>query len=348
MIKEKLFSGFVIFAIILLITISTSGIIAGDVDRIGTASGVQVLVPTGPRDLATLGSNLAYTSGIHALHWNPAGLSRMENTGEGQFSTITIFNDININYLAAGFNIGSIGQLAFSIKAFDFGDIPITTVEDMDGKSGATFSPTFVTTVLTYSNQLTDNIRIGLSTKFIYESIPSANASAVAFDIGLQYDGVAGIAPLSFGVVLKNIGTDMRYEGSGLMDEYTDPQTGRQDFLKRDASSNDLPASYDISVGYKMDLREQHSMIISTAFANNNFGYDDLKLGIEYNYNNFIFLRGGYNFGVDKPSDEQMYDFALGAGIQLGIGEMDLAIDYAFRNSQYFDANNMFGLTIGF
>jgi len=347
MIKEKLFSGLVIFAIILLMAISTSGI-AGDPARIGTASGVQVLIPTGPRDVATMGANLAYTSGIHALHWNPAGLSRMDNTAEGQFSTVTIFNDIKVNYLGAGVNLSNIGHLAFSVKSFDFGDIPVTTVEDIDGKSGSTFNPTFATMALTYSNSLTNSIRVGITTKFVYESIPSVSASAVAFDIGLQYEGLGGISPLSFGVVVKNIGTDMRYEGSGLMDEYRDPISGRQDFLKRDASSNDLPASYDIGVGYRLDLREEHTMTIASTFVNNNFGYDDIKLGVEYNYNNFLFVRGGYNYSMNTPSEEQLYDFAFGAGIEYELGDMDFILDYAFRNSQYFDSNNMFGLTLGF
>lgn len=345
MINKKIFSGCVIFAIILLM--SASSAFAGDVDRIGTASGVQVLVPTGPRDVSTVGANLAYTSGIHSLHWNPAGLSRMENAAQGQFSTITIFNDIKVNYLGLGVKMGTLGHLAFSIKAFDFGDIPVTTVQDMDGESGATFSPTFVTTALTYSNGLTDRIRVGVTTKFIYESIPLASASAMAFDIGLQYQGLAGVEPLSFGVVIKNVGSNMQYDGSGMLDEFTDPATGRQDFLKREAAANDLPASYDIGIGYRMEMQEKNAMVFSSTFNNNNYGYDNVKLGVEYIYDGFIFLRGGYNMGMDMPSEEQLYDFAFGAGIQYQLGGMDLSIDYAFRNSQYFDANNMFGLTIG-
>jgi hypothetical protein len=321
---------------------------AGDVDRIGTASGVQVLVPTGPRDVSTVGSNLACTGGVHAIHWNPAGLARLENAAAGQFSTMTIFNDIKVNYFAVGANMGKLGYVAFSIKAFDFGDIPVTTREDMDGLTGSTFSPTFATTALTYANSLTSKIRVGINAKFIYESIPTASASAVAFDIGLQYDVVAGIQPLSFGIAIRNIGTSMRYEGSGMMSEYLNPATGRQDFLKREASKSDLPAAFDLGVSYKMMVQEQSNVILSTTFSNNNFGYDDIKLGVEYEFDNMIFLRGGYNYEMDASSDDRLYTFALGAGFNYQLGGVNLAIDYAFRNSQYFDANNLFGLTIGF
>ena len=345
MIKKKSLSGFVLFAIILMMTFSAG--IAGDTDRIGTAAGVQVLVPTGAVDISTAGSNMAFTTGIHAIHWNPAGLSRMQNAAAGQFSTMTIFNDIKVNYLAVGAKMGSLGDFAFSIKAFDFGDIPVTTREDMDGLSGSTFSPTFVTTTLTYANSLTNAIRVGVNAKFIYESIPSASASAVAFDIGLQYDGLAGIEPLSFGVAIKNIGSGLNYSGSGLTTEVLD-ESGRSDFLTREASTNDLPASFDIGIGYKLAIDEKSNMVLTTAFANNNFGYDEVKIGAQYSFDNFIFLRGGYNYGIETPAEDQLYTFALGAGIQYELGGVKLSIDYAYRDSQYFDANNMFGLTLGF
>ncbi len=346
MIKKKTLSGLLLFAIIMLFTFSAG--FAGDTARLGTAAGVQVLVPTGARDVSTVGSDLAFTGGIHAIHWNPAGLARMEGAAAGQFSTMTIFNDIKVNYLAVGANMGSLGHLAFSIKAFDFGDIPVTTVQDMDGAGGSTFSPTFATTTLTYANRLTNSISVGVNMKFIYESIPTTSATAVGFDIGLQYDRLAEIEGLSFGVAIKNIGSSVRYSGSGLSSEYLDPATGRQDFLKREAAANDLPASFEIGLGYKMNVADKSDIVLSSSFNNNNFGYDDVRVGVEYAFDNLIFLRGGYNYGVDTPTEDQLYTFALGAGIQYNLGGVDLAIDYAFRNSQYFDANNLFGLTIGF
>ena len=79
-------------------------------------------------------------------------------TAAGQFSTMTIFNDVSVNYLGLGVKSEELGAFGVSIKSFDFGDIPYTTNQDMDGSSGRTFSPTFVTVGLTYSNLLTDVI----------------------------------------------------------------------------------------------------------------------------------------------------------------------------------------------
>ena len=184
MISRKIFSGLVILAIVIGFAAAPS--FAGDPDRIGTAAGVQVQVPVGARDIALVGSNLAYTSGLDAIYWNPAGLARMENTAAAQFSYMSIFNDIGVNYLAAAYGDEDLGVFGISIKSFNFGDIPFTTVEDMDGSSGRTFSPTFTTLGFTYSRPLTEVVNVGLTLKLINENIDRASASAYAFDIGLQ------------------------------------------------------------------------------------------------------------------------------------------------------------------
>ncbi|GAF76391.1 unnamed protein product, partial [marine sediment metagenome] len=143
------------FTCLLVLLTSVSLLFAGDPARIGTAAGTQALIPVGARGLAMGGADLAYTRGLDAIHWNPAGFAVMEGNAAGLFSTMTFFNDIRLNYFAAGFKSPKLhGGIGVSVRAFDFGDIPITTMEDMDGASGKTFSPTFATIGLTYGGNL--------------------------------------------------------------------------------------------------------------------------------------------------------------------------------------------------
>ena len=319
---------------------------SGDVDRIGSAAGAQVQQPVGAKDIAMSGANIALTSGINAIYWNPAGLSRMDGNAMGQFSTLTIFDDIKINYLAVGASLGDLGTLAFSIKAFDFGDIPLTTNEDMDGASGKTFSPTFATSALTYAIGLTNTINVGLTAKVIYESVPRAEGTAIAFDAGLQYANFGGLEGLSFGIAIKNIGSDMRYEGSAFSSEFQ-AANGRQDVLDRTAASNQLPGSFEFGVGYVNNINEQSAITLNSMFQSNNFDYDAVKMGLEYSYDKMLFLRGGYNMS-DAPEDSKLYTFTMGAGFKYDVGGTVIMVDYAFRDSKYFDANNIFSLTLGF
>ncbi|NOY60433.1 MAG: PorV/PorQ family protein [Calditrichaeota bacterium] len=200
----------------------------------------------------------------------------MEQSAAGMFSTVNIFSDIRVNYLAVGAGMGKFGHIGFSIKAFDFGDIPLTTVEDMDGSNGRTFSPTFSTIALTYSNKLTSTINVGLTTKLIYESAPRVNGSAVAFDIGLQYKNLAGIEGVSFAVVAKNIGSNLQYKGTGLMRMVT--VEGRQEFLRRGATSDQLPASLELGLSYNYKVMEDNTLILSGVFRNNNVQNDGIPL----------------------------------------------------------------------
>jgi len=123
--KINKLSGIIFLVLMFLVSLP---LYAGDESRIGTAAGVQVLVPVGARDLAMQGSDIAFTKGVDAIYWNPAGLSNMTNAAAGMFSTVTIFNDIKMNYLAVGAGMGSLGHVGFSIKSFDFGDIPLIII----------------------------------------------------------------------------------------------------------------------------------------------------------------------------------------------------------------------------
>ncbi|MBD3225344.1 MAG: PorV/PorQ family protein [Caldithrix sp.] len=333
--------------LVLLLFLASVPLLAGDEDRIGTAAGTQLQIPVGARDLAMSGSDIVFTTGVDALYWNPAGLSHMENKAAGLFSTITVFNDIQVNYLAVGTNLGAIGHLAFSVKALDFGDIPLTTLQDMDGASGKTFSPTFSTIGLTYANKLTNAIQVGVTGKVLYESIPRVSGSAVAFDLGLQYQNLAGIEGVSFGIVANNIGTNMQYAGTGLGDQ-TRSADGKTEFLTKNAETNQLPASLNMGVSYDYQVMPKNNLIVSGTFQNSNLENDAVKFGAEYGYDNMLFLRGGYRYTANTDTDALLYTFTLGAGFQYKLGNTVLGIDYAFRDSQYFNANNMFDLKIAF
>ena len=325
----------------------TSGY-AGDVARTGTAAGLQATVPVGARYLAMGGANISNVSGVDGIFWNPAGLSSMKGAANAVFSTMTIFNDVKVNYLGLGFNMGSLGALGVTLKAFDFGDIPLTTTIDPDGASGRTFSPTFVTAGLTYGAKLTESIKIGVTGKLLYESAANVQASAFALDAGIEYNKLAGIEGLSVGVVIRNIGSNIKYQGSGLNTQATEQGIPYSDFLKRDAASNQLPASISLGVGYKLAVDETNNVRVVGNFDNNNFGSDVYKAGAEYMYSDLFAVRAGYLYYADINSDEAPYTFTVGAGFHYNVGGVDLSLDYAYRDVQYFNGNNLFSLKIGF
>ena len=93
---------------------------------------------------------------------------------------------------------------------------------------------------------------------------------------------------------------------------------------------------------------EKNSLIVTGVFQNNNVERDAIKFGAEYNYDNFVALRAGYVHTDGADAANVLYTFTMGAGIKYKLGNAMLSLDYAFRDSQYFDSNNMFTIKVGF
>ncbi|MBI5474394.1 MAG: PorV/PorQ family protein [Ignavibacteriae bacterium] len=322
---------------------------AGAGNRTGTSGAAELLIPVGTRDIALAGASIATAKGVEALFWNPAGVAKMTNASTLYFSHMNYIADIGVDYGAVSANIEELGVLSLSLKSLSIGDIVQTTTQNPDG-TGQTFSPQFITVGLSYSRQLSDRIAVGVTTNLISERMGDVSATGVAFNVGVVYDNFASIDGLSLGVVVKNIGPQMKFDGSGLLNQATVAGQKRspQSYLVQ-AASFELPSTFEFGVGYKRSFEGDNSLQLSTSFQNNNFSDDEYKLGLEYAYQDILFLRGGYNL-ANKETDERDFIFGAtaGAGIHYPLGSLDLTVDYAYRAVKVFEANHVFSVKLGF
>ncbi|MCI0705915.1 MAG: PorV/PorQ family protein [Ignavibacteriae bacterium] len=320
--------------------------------RVGTAAATELLIPVGGRDLAMGGASLANTSGIEAIHWNPAGLGHLSYGAEGMFSSMTYIADIGISYGAIGANVGEFGNIALSVKSLDFGDIPLTTQDDSEGRGGRIFSPTFVTVGLSYAKTLTDAIAVGTTVKLVSEQIDRASASGVAIDFGVQYHGLAGVQGLQMGVAVKNIGPQMKYDGTGLYQSAQAPGGNRPaQFFKIDAASNELPSVIEIGLGYSGTVSDNMQWTLNSSFTNNNLYLDEYRLGGEYGVKMEdlqLFGRAGVGMVPQAEDDEDIFGPTFGFGVGYLTGGINLTLDYAYRDTKYFDGNQVISLKLGF
>lgn len=321
--------------------------------RTGTAAATELLVPIGARDLALGGSSLATTSGVEAIYWNPAGLGHLGgHAAEGMFSSMSYIGDINVNYGAVGASFGEFGVVGFSVKSFDFGDIALTSEDDPEGNSGRVFNPTYVTVGLTYSRALTDAISIGTTMKVISEQIDRVSASGFALDFGVQYRGLVGVRGLHLGVAIKNIGPQMKFDGSGLYRAAIAPDGRRpEQQMKYEAGSFELPSLIEIGLAYDGKSGENMMYGVTTSFTNNNLYLDEYRVGGELGYKMqdlTFFARGGINLIPQAEEKENIFGPTFGVGFVYAAAGMDVIIDYAYRQVEYFDANQVFSLKLGF
>lgn len=320
--------------------------------RIGTASASELLIPVGGRDLAMGGSSLASSYGVEAIYWNPAGIGRLKRDAETMFSQMTYIADIDVSYGAVVGRFSNFGVVGFSIKALNIGDIPLTTSEDPDGEGGKLFSPTYMTLGLSYGRELTDAIAAGFTIKVVSETIDRVASTGYAFDFGIQYHGLVGVSGLQLGVAVKNIGPQMKFDGSGLLREAIATGGVRpQQQYKSEAASFELPSVVEIGLGYQGTAAENMVWSVNSSFTNNNLYLDEYRFGGEVGVTMEalrLFARGGFETVPQAETADNIFGGTFGVGLGYAATGIDISVDYAYRSVQYFDANNVISFKLGF
>lgn len=348
--EKRFLTGALVVCLALLLLAGTA---PAQNQRTGTSAAPELLIPVGARDMAMAGSSIATVEGVEGLYWNPAGVGRMHRAAEGMFSTMSYIADIQVSYGAVAAKFGDFGTVGLSFKSLDFGDIPLTTVADPTGLSGAVFSPNYITLGLTYSRELTDAIAAGITVKLVSERIDRVSSSGTAFDFGLQYNGLVGARGLALGVAVKNIGGEMKFDGPGLLRTATSSEGDRpEQRYTLAAGSFELPATIEIGLSYTGNVGDNMQYGLNGVYASNNLYLDQYKLGGEYGFlydKVKIFARGGYELVPQIENKEaNIWGPALGFGLVYDAGGVELTVDFAYRAAKYFDGNNTLSLKVGF
>ena len=317
--------------------------------RNGSAAAPYLLIPQGVRYLSG-GGAAANVNGIESVFWNPAGLARTEKSINVMFSRKSYIADININFAGASLSWEGFGSLALSLRSFDIGDIPVTTVFFPDG-TGELYEPNVFVVGVAYSRLLTDRTSVGLNLNILSESFPGASASGNAFDVGLQYTSFLNITNLSIGVVLKNFGSAMRYDGSRLFQEAVAVDVDRKStFYKVEAAVFDLPSVIDLATSYRIDVGEANSLDVGVTFQNNQSAQDEYQFMATYMLGDMLALRGSYLTSESEGALENIFaSYSFGGTLNLqAFTGADLSIDYGYIDTDFFDAIQVFSVRFGF
>lgn len=338
----------VVAVLIGILVLCASAVFAGRGDKVGTASAIELLIPVGARTIGMGNSNLSLVSGIEAMYWNPAGIMRSQMNTSVMFSHMAYLADIGVDYVALNTSLNDVGRLGLSVKSLSFGEVNVTTEDQPDG-TGETTSPTFLVIGGTFARNISDRIAIGITSNFVYEKMANVSASGIAFTAGVQYTGLGGIDGLGVGVVIRNIGPALKFNGTGLLRtaEVNDALRGGSALAIASASA-DLPSTIEIGLGYTVNIGQEGFLHLTSTFQNNNFADDEYKIGAEYILRNTIFIRGGYAFAPSEGQREYIYGASAGIGVRTMLGANQVSVDYAYRSVKYFNGNSVFTIGIEF
>ncbi len=344
----------------LIVSVVLCSLVFGQGTRMGTASSSQLLIPQGARYLSG-GGAASNAVGLDAAFWNPAGIAISQNRVNAIASRRNYIADIDINFLGFSVDFGRLGSMALTARTFAVGEIPVTTIFYPDG-TGQEFTPNFVVVGASYSKRVSNNTSVGVTANVVQESFGRVSANGLAFDIGVQHASLMNIDGLNVGVVIKNFGNPLRYEGAGLyVKAAADGSNRPQDYYVTDAAEFDLPFIMDIGLSYSVAGAN-----LGMTFTSNYFATDETKFMASYNLMNMVEVRFGYlmsgEFGDlddDASTDEivesdfdlkNIYaNYSMGASLNLQqFTGMNLSLDYAFIPTEYFGNNQVFAFRVGF
>jgi len=341
---------------IVSIALLSGSVYAGNPDRGGQASAGQLVVNGWGRSSGMGWASQSSIKGLESMYMNIGGLANTPKTEVIFCRTNWLSGSgINISNFGIAQNLGNDNTLGLSISSFDFGEIPITTVEQPNGGLG-TYSPRFTNLGLGYGRKFTQRITGGVLLRVFSENAYNLRLQGVAFDAGIQYKTTfKNEDDTHFGVSIKNIGPDVKYSGDGISIKTINPQNDQEVTVNQRVAKFNIPALINIGGAYdiKLDKAEEtnfNKLTTAINFTYNAFSLNQLTLGLEYSYKSMFMVRGGYGYekGINKYETRRtaLNGIMGGISVELPFGKNGnkFAVDYSYRDSRPFSGSHSFGV----
>jgi hypothetical protein len=347
---NRIKSAFILGAAIM----STVAVNAGNEDRVGSAGASHMLVNPWARSAAMGDAGIASVNGLEATFTNVAGLAFTDKT-QIKFNYSNWMGQAGISLNSAGIaqRISENDVISVSVQSMNFGEIPITTVDNPEGNIGY-FSPRANVFNVGYARSFSSSIYGGINFKVISENISNLKANGIAIDAGIRY--VTGEQDqIKFGIALKNVGPVMKYKGDGLAQQINYLSTGITATLEERSSSYELPSLLNIGGSYDFIFDESTKLTVDAGFTANSFSSDQYRLGVNYGmaFEKAAFnVRAGYVYEKNIFSAENRSNALVGpsAGFSVdalvGENKSALGIEYCARFAGVFGVIHTIGATI--
>ncbi|MFZ0391198.1 MAG: PorV/PorQ family protein [Calditrichia bacterium] len=305
---------------------------ASAVSKTATAAAQFLKIGVGPRAVALGGSFSGLANDASALYWNPAGAVWI-NGGHFQAMHNEWFADINHEFLGLVVPFSPAGSFGLSMISLTAPEMEQTTIEQPDG-TGIYFDVQDIAIGLTYSRKLTERFSFGLTGKYVQQRIFNETATTLALDLGGMLR--TGFYGMKLGIAMNNFGGKLRMQGRDLLVSYDDqPGLGGNPLTSAALETQEWPLPTSFRIGLAVDLigpgegfiqREAQRLTLLADGYNVNDAAETMSLGLEYSWNEYFFLRGGYRINHDLET------FSAGTGIQVPLQRWMLQADYAISS----------------
>jgi hypothetical protein len=226
-------------------------------------SGAQFLgVGIGARAAAMGGAYTSIVDDGTALHWNPAGLSRVDGH-RLTLSHVSWFSDAQYQYASYAAPAGSDAGIGVALEQGG--------ADPWDNTGAGSFETGDFAGVVGYGRRVSADVGVGADLKFLSSSLGDHGASSYAVDLGVLY---RVNDDTNVGAAVRNLGPGLTFESG------TDP----------------LPVTMTLGGSYRW-----HGVLLSMDLEKVNDLGATTRIGAEYAPVRYLALRGGW-IGGDETA----------------------------------------------
>lgn len=349
---------YILLSLVILFGFNGQQTFAGNPDRSGQAGAAELLINPWAASSGWGNAGMASIHGVEAMFGNVAGISKIQKF-ELNFSHTSwlVGSDVRISSFGLLARVGESSVLGLSVMSFSLGEIPLTTVENPDPGIN-TYKPSLLNLNIAFAKTFSNSISGGFVLKIINEQIANMGCNGVALDAGIQY--VSGPTDnIHFGITLKNIGPTMKFSGDGLSLKAFLTGYDSQITLVQRADQFELPTQLNIAAGYDFNFENESRFTLAGNFTSNSFTKDQITLGAEYSWREYLQLRAGYTYeqgiwsGIEDDENTNLSKgLSAGCSVQVPLTKNEnglvLGIDYSFRATSHFNGTHSVGARIIF
>lgn len=315
-------------------------------DKVATTASPFLSITSGARASAMGGAFVAVANDGSSMFWNPGGMAQLDKSTVS-FSNMNWFLDSQIQDASVVLSTGNAGNFALSVRSLNYGDIEVTTIANPEG-TGEVFTPTDLSVAVSYSNFITDQFSIGGSTKFVQQKIWNESATGFAVDLGMFYR--SNFNNLRIGMSITNFGTDMQMTGDDLRQaiDIDESKSGNNDRLEGYLGTDSWPMPLLFKVGLAIDALDVpgHKIEVALDAKHPSDNSESIDVGLEYGFNDLIFLRGGYRSLFSSQIEDQ--GITAGFGLKYEISGIGANFGTAYMTHEYLQDPILWTLEINF
>lgn len=305
--------------------------------RVGTSSYTFLKIGVSARAVGMGEAVVALNQDAGSVYYNPGTISQLAKT-EIAASHIDWPANVKYDFISLVRQVSKRGHIGLMSGILHMAPMEETTEYRPHGTGQYfTYQDRFVG--LTYGIRMTDRFSFGVTAKHVSENLAGVSMSTVLIDMGTFY--WTGYRSLRFSAALNHFGPQTAPDGS-YWKHFLNQDTGEETVIKTAYNGFSPPTIFQVGAAMNIIEDKTQTLTLATQLNHPVDNAEYIVSGMEYSFNNILFLRAGYK------SNKLEENVSFGAGLVIPLKGYSLHVDYAYTNFVHLSDPVRFSLGVSF